>query len=257
MFYLSAFCEDPCCIPLFLTPILSFFARFAFTFHLLPTLVLSRLAVLISAPLVISSVSAAVAQDRPIHVDSDSSADTKFDMKALAQCQDSCEDELTLQDYATTSWKLVLSVPEYRQKWESLKKLLGGGAELQSLADLSAAQVKKLFDKLGIDTNSPFINAQMQGIYADTFYDEELVEGEVAADPSNPGSSEIVSAQESWAEALTWISELTEVQEDAIDDKIDICYEACSESHPMVFSFDADAEGFPELDMWVSSILRQ
>jgi len=25
----------------------------------------------------------------------------------------------------------------------------------------------------------------------------------------------------------------------------------------MVFSFDADAEGFPELDMWVSSILRQ
>jgi hypothetical protein len=138
----------------------------------------------------------------------------------------------------------------------SLKKLLGGGAELQSLADLSAAQVKQLFDKLGIDTNSPFINAQMQGIYADTFYDEEVVEGEVSVDPSNPGP-DLISSEESWAEALTWISELTEVQEDAIDDKIDICYEACSESHPMVFSFDADAEGFPELDMWVSSILRQ
>ena len=127
---------------------------------------------------------------------------------------------------------------------------------MQSLADLSAAQVKQLFDKLGIDTNSPFINAQMQGIYADTFYDEEVVEGEVSVDPSNPGP-DLISSEESWAEALTWISELTEVQEDAIDDKIDICYEACSESHPMVFSLDADAEGFPELDMWVSSILRQ
>jgi hypothetical protein len=73
---------------------------------------------LLGAPIAFSSVSAAVAQDSALSLgDSDSPAD-KFDMKALAQCQDSCEDELTLQDYATTSWKLVLSVPEYRQKWE-------------------------------------------------------------------------------------------------------------------------------------------
>lgn len=50
---------------------------------------------------------------------------------------------------------------------------------------------------------------------------------------------------------------MTELQEDAIDDHIDSCYDLCSETHPMVFSFDADIEGFPELDMWISAILRK
>ena len=97
------------------------------------------------------------------------------------------------------------------------------GAELKSLADLSATQVKQLFEKLGIDTNSPFINAQMQGIYADTFYDEED-EGEswdeatacpylhtnspppppVVIDVTDPSAvKSSASAEDSWAEGET------------------------------------------------------
>ena len=173
-------------------------------------------------------------------------------MTSLSQCQESCEDPAALARYSSAVWSLVLSIPEYASKWNDIKALLGGGAELRSLADLSAVQVRQLFEKLGIESASPFANAQMQGIYADSFYDEDPDESPDSQEGGTDGTD-----GNKWSEALTWISDLTEVQEDAIDDEIDVCYEACSESHLMVFSFDGATENFPEFDMWVSSILRQ
>ena len=97
----------------------------------------------------------------------------KFGISALTTCQASCQDQASLREYTKASWSKVLSNPKYRTKWRHLKQLFGGGKELESLADLSTDQVKHLFQKLGIDTSSPFLNTQMQGIYADTFYGEQ------------------------------------------------------------------------------------
>ncbi|GMH92225.1 hypothetical protein TL16_g12283 [Triparma laevis f. inornata] len=110
---------------------------------------------------------------------------------------------------------------------------------LNSLSDLSAEQVKFLFKKLGVKGDEVF---GMDGGLEDAYYED---------------GGEVGEEEDVWSEALTTITQLTELQEDAIDDHIDSCYDLCSESHPMVFSFDADIEGFPELDMWISAILRK
>ncbi|GMH64617.1 hypothetical protein TrLO_g9067 [Triparma laevis f. longispina] len=159
-------------------------------------------------------------------------------MSSLSSCQQSCSSPSRLSHFSTLSWNHLTESTLYEEKWANLKTLIGDES-LNSLSDLSAEQVKFLFKKLGVKGDEVF---GMDGGLEDAYYED---------------GGEVGEEEDVWSEALTTITQLTELQEDAIDDHIDSCYDLCSESHPMVFSFDADIEGFPELDMWISAILRK
>jgi len=150
----------------------------------------------------------------------DGSSVLAFDMAALEQCQMACEEPASLQASSAVAWSLVLSIPDYQRKWDRLRALFDDEG-IASLADLTADQVRRLLPHL------------------------------------NPGDDGGTHAPPDGGErALQWIGELTEVQEDALDDEIDGCYARCSAVHPLEVGGDPDGAGFPALARWVSGVLR-
>jgi len=180
-------------------------------------------------------------------------------MQAFEKCQAKCEDPAALRSYSAVAWSLILSIPDYKLKWDQLRELFGDD-NVESLADLTAEQVRQLLNRLGIEARIEYGSDFYQSDVTEELnrgYEFSLQNNGYSGTGSQTNWYNEISQHNGWDQVLQWISELTEVQEDAVDDEIDVCYERCSEENPMVFSFDATAEGFPELDMWVSTVLKQ